>query len=57
MRDGFPYFLIVLVVFAVIFGGIPWLRGWFEKPMENFLIWMACMVGLGLWIFYRWWRM
>lgn len=57
MREGFPYFLILLVVLAVVFGGIPWLRGWVEKPGENFLIFLACCAGLFLWILYRWWRM
>ena len=53
---GFPYFIVVLAVFAVVVGGIPWIKGWFEKPLENLLILAACMLGLGLWVAWKWMR-
>lgn len=54
---GFPYFIVALAVFALVVGGIPWIKGWLERPFENFLILAACVLGLCLWIAWRWMRL
>ena len=56
MMNGIPIFVLALTVLALLFGGVPWLLDWFEHPSKNLLIMLACFIGLGLWILFKWLR-
>lgn len=56
MTNGLLAVALLLAVLGVVFGGLPWLLGWFEHPGKNLLVLLAVLAGLGLWVLYRWWR-
>ncbi|MCK0525899.1 hypothetical protein [Anaerobiospirillum sp. NML120449] len=56
MGNGFSP-LIILGLVALIFGGAAFIRSVVERPWYHLMVFVACTLGLLLWIAWRWWRM